>query len=1017
MATDRDTDYLKYDASSMLDFLKQKVSEGGVYTDQIYAGSNFSIVLETLAALFEVQTYNLNFQASESTFNGVQIYENMLKIVNMLGYKARATVPSVIHGSFVGNIYLDKVIPNLTATTKNIEELVSGIQSALVAINNPKTVSRNLQFTTPNGNSVFTILENAQVYPEFINLPFNSILSYTSRSYTNESEMILYYLRSIWKLPNLQLSTTLDEMLEMTGAKDKTTMIEKYKSLPSGQTYAQCNLRVSTSDIDNFVIAVNGTWSSTFITSSTTGERNESYNIQDLHVSSTNVSDGTLYAIAYDPSTIQDQGIRVYKQVSSLRNYGSGDRVFEYYVDIDKTITIKFGDGVYGEVLPQNNSLMLFYIVNNGENGEISQSVFTDGQAAISVGSILQRSYDSGLSDQSLALDRFIYDNVDTSNVDKTNCPYISKLLSSANSSNEYTPRMDMFFVPATSSSKFEDIETVDYIRSVAPQYNRTSDRVITKSDLEILLKRDYVQYVYDASIMDNFDYMSKFYKWLYSYDKLSKDVSSNGYKFADSCNFNDIYVWLKSYSNYPVNDFIKKTMERNLQSKKILTSEIVFLDSILTYFYPYVGSIQDDIDWLLYAREKYNFLVKEKNLSDPYYKKWKSIDDLFDKVNGTLLRQPTKRLINYILSGESTELKIEVDAFRDSNMNENMSTIKSNISNCVNKIFSLENNKLGQSIALNELNSEIGKISGLRRIQTTKYRNTNIYTNTGPNIDSVSVLSAKEESSTTDQPILSRVVYDSNIEYPEKPTMSYLALSLNLDNLTNAGFVEDNGEQVITDEAKAFKVRWKIMQLNTGEEFDLDLAQSKDDKTYKIFLRAATAESQSSEYDEQTSGSNANSIIQTGASARRTDEESSYSIYAECYRTIDEGTEDEQILSSYSNKIKFTVVALKPNGTPSQYKLVSYIDDFADTSIELKDSLTTAYSVVNGEPSWEASDRAYSISFAKFTNSMIDAKDFDVVGSGYVTIEDFCFPTLYRDIQSIINVSDEQGTTFGINY
>lgn len=1000
MATNKDTDYLKYEANSMLEFLKTKVAENGNFTDQIYNGSNLSIILETLAALFEVQTYNLNFQATEGTFNGVQIYENMLKIVNMLGYKARATVPSTISGTLTANLYLDKLLPNLTTTTKNVGELVSEIQTALVQATNPKIISKNLSFSDPLNSTTFTILDNAQVYPEFTNLTPDSIFYWTNQGYTNESDMILSYLRYIWDLPDITHSTTLNDMMDMTGIEDKQTLIETYPTLPAGQKYVRCNLRFSSSDIDNFTVSVNGRWNSYFVTTKTTGERNETFALSDLDVSSLKISDGTLYAITFDPSTIAEQGVEIYKCVSSLKNYTSADRVFEYYVEVDKSIALRFGDGVYGKTLPTDQALILYFVVNDGKNGEIAQSAFNEGKANLSVGQVLQRNQNQTSVNTDLLNRLFLYDNIDVDALSKEDCNYIAKLLSTANSDNEYPLKFDVFFNPIASASNFQDIETVDYIRSIAPQYNRTSDRVITKGDLEIILKKDFIQYIYDTNIMNNFEYMSKFYKWLYTYDSLSKDVASSGYKFADSCNFNDIYIWTKSYTNYPVNDFIKKTIEKNLRSKKILTSEFVFLDSIFTYFYPYVGNLDADIDWLLYARDKYKFLIKSENSTDPYYKKYKTIDDLFIKKNGVVSRQATKKLINYILSGESTELKIEVAAYRDPNLNENTSTIKSNITNLVNTKFALENNRLGQPIELNTLNAEVGKITGLRKIQTNKYRNVKLYTNTGPVIDSVfSYVSPPGMTSTE-----SVVNFDTNIDYPDSPTNASLRFNLDLTNLIDAGFTQSFSDE--DPENNQFKIQWHIMQMSTGEEYDLDLEQDDSGK-YILFLKSATASSSGPD-----GASNSNSIIQIGPNASRTNEESAYSIYAECWRIY----EDER-LSSYSNKIKFAVTAIDEEGKPKVYRLTSYVDDFAESTIELKDTISSIYDVVSDEPQWELAAYSYSLSFAKFTNSLIDAKDFDVVGAAYVTLEDFCFPMLYRDITSLIEVSDETSVTLGVNF
>lgn len=997
------TDYLKFEAASMLDFLKKKVASDGKYTDQIYAGSNLSIVLETLAAMFEVFTYNLNFQASETTFNGVQIYENMLKIVNMLGYKARSSIAPTIHGTLVGNLYIDKLMPRITTTTVNIAELVNEIQNALITATNPKIISRNLSFSDPSGSRIYTILENTQVYPEFINLTPDNIFYWTSQTYTNESEQILSYLRHIWGIDSINLSTTIEELVELAEVDNKTILINKLSTLPAGLSSVECNLRISTNDIDNFVTAINGGWNSYFVTESTSGERNETYNISSLNVSKLNISDGTLFAAVYNPNTIDSEGIQIYKSVSSIHNYSSSDKVFEYYIDVNKCLTIKFGDGAYGAQLPQNSSITLFFIVNDGESGEISKSAFDASGAAIVTSSVLQRTIDENVDSNTL-IEKFIYDNIMLEEIDKSDCNIIAKVLVNSNSNDEYIPKMDINFVPSSSSSKFKPIETIEEIRELAPIYNRTNDRIITKNDLSIILKRDFAQYIYDSVIMSNFDYMSKFYNWLYQHDALSKDVVANGYKFSDSCNFNDVYVWLKGYTNYPINDFIKKTLERSLHTKKILTSELVFLDSITTYFYPYVGSIDEDIDWLLYARDKYRFLINEENMSDTYYKKWKTIDDLFDKSGDAVVLRPTTKLINYIFSGESTEIKIEVNISRDANINENMSTIKSNVSNTVNKMFAIDSNHLGKSIKLNNLNENIGEIAGVRNIKTTKLRNINIYTDTGPVINNIIVDSFNDDEQTT--PIKTNVVFDSEISYPVQPTRSYIEFDLNVSSVANlSGLQRDKNGIIIPD--------FEIIQLTTGEITEIVPELVSVDGNilhYKLYLKSDNTES------------DIKSIITTLEGGRTTNE-SAYSIYAKFKRTLSiDGDSEALELECFTNKIRYAITAYKTStdneqSSPSRFKISTYIDDFSQSTIDLKDTLDTASTVISSEPVWEISNSAYSLSFAKFTNSLIGGRDFDTIGAGYVTIEDFCFPALYKDISSIITINDELNSTFNINF
>lgn len=1001
-------DYLKFDAQSVLDFLNNKISEDGTYTDQIYAGSNLTVVLETLSAMFEILTYNMNFQASEATFNGVQIYENMLKIVNMLGYKARASIPATIHGTLSGGVYIDKVMPKITTTMNTVGELVEQIQIAVTTISNPKVISRDLVFTIPSTSAPYSLLENTQVYPSFTNLSPTNVFYWTTQAYTNIQTAILSYLRTLWNLPSLELTTTIDELMEMAGIDNKTSLIENYVSYSATTPMLDCEFRVSSSDIDNFVIATNGKWNSYYVTGATTGEQNEVFNITALNVSSLNVSDGTIYAVVYNPNTITTDGVQIYKAVSSLRNYSSTDRVFEYYVDVNRSITLRFGDGVYGAKLPEKSSIVLFFIVNNGTAGEASRSVFTDGYATVTVGSVLTRNPDPN-TDSSIINETFIYDGVDTTDIDKLNCNIASKIISSSNDSDAYLPKIEMYFTPITDSSKFQPIETVEQIRETAPSYNRTNDRIITKGDLEAFIKRDYAQYIYGVNIMNNFEYMSKFYNWLYQYNSLSKDVVSSGYKFSDSCDFNNVYIWAKGYTAYPINDFIKKTIERSLRSKKILTSELVFVDPVLTYFYPYVGDIEDDIDWLLYAREKYLFLAREQNDTDSFYKKYKTIGDLFDTLNGEIQRIPTKRMISYLFSGESTEVKVGINAYRDIGVNENTSTISNNIVNAINSTFELENNNLGQAIQLSEVNETIAKISGVRKITTTKSRNVNLYTETGALIKDVKVVYTRKGGASN---ISSSVVFGNNMDYPQIPETSYIEFTYDVSAFVNAGLtprIRDDDGKIIKD--GDYDTVFKIMQLSNGIEDVVKPVLSEgeigtDSKlVYRIFFGTDTTEAENTLFSINRTPTASNSLA----------------VYAEITR--DNPVVSGTTLTTYTNKLKYTTVSFSYDSedtskkVPSIFKLDTFIDDFSNSSIDLKDSITSAGDTISSTPVWEVYDISNSLSFAKFTNSLINGKDFEWVGASYASIEDFCFPTLYKDVSSLISVIDEQNNTFSINY
>ena len=54
------TDLLKYDAADIRELIRRKLLESGVLTDQIYPGSDTSILIDIFSWMFNVLTYMLN---------------------------------------------------------------------------------------------------------------------------------------------------------------------------------------------------------------------------------------------------------------------------------------------------------------------------------------------------------------------------------------------------------------------------------------------------------------------------------------------------------------------------------------------------------------------------------------------------------------------------------------------------------------------------------------------------------------------------------------------------------------------------------------------------------------------------------------------------------------------------------------------------------------------------------------------------------------------------------------------
>lgn len=79
--------YVNFDASSLKSFMIDKLNNSSTFTDQIYEGSNLSSIIEILAFYTHVLLFYANQNSSEVLFDQTTIYENMNRIIKLIGYK------------------------------------------------------------------------------------------------------------------------------------------------------------------------------------------------------------------------------------------------------------------------------------------------------------------------------------------------------------------------------------------------------------------------------------------------------------------------------------------------------------------------------------------------------------------------------------------------------------------------------------------------------------------------------------------------------------------------------------------------------------------------------------------------------------------------------------------------------------------------------------------------------------------------------------------------------------------
>ncbi len=88
--------YVNFDALSLKDFIIQRLNENPQFTDQNYEGSNLSSFIDVIAFSYHVLLFYLNQTSSETMFSQTNLYENMNRIVNLVGYKPTGKQTSLL---------------------------------------------------------------------------------------------------------------------------------------------------------------------------------------------------------------------------------------------------------------------------------------------------------------------------------------------------------------------------------------------------------------------------------------------------------------------------------------------------------------------------------------------------------------------------------------------------------------------------------------------------------------------------------------------------------------------------------------------------------------------------------------------------------------------------------------------------------------------------------------------------------------------------------------------------------
>ena len=546
--------YAAFDATTLKGLMQQRLIDGGVFTDQIFEGSNFNSLLDVIAYSYHVLLFYLNRTANEASFSNAQLYENVNRIVKILNYNPIGIQTSVL--SFLAN---------------SSDQLTEGI------------------YTIPK-YSYFNVND--------INYSFTDDYTFTKKTSGFE---------------------TLDD-LNNSALLYQGGFVEYPTYIATGESYEELTIvsvdedgnndLIDHNHIDVYVKPINGFW-------------------------------------------------RKYQRVDSLYLENALSESFELRLNENQRYSIKFGNGVTGKKLNKGDLIHIFYLKSDGSSGEIGINNINDSRLFI---------YNSEAYSE-------IMSQVRTSNNNILNFDQISQLS----------------FTNNLPSSKFQYQEDSNSIKENAKNSFKTQYRLVNSTDFETYILRVFSSLIKDVKAIDNTQYVNEHLQYLNSIGLSEPNLDSrilfNQVNFGTSCNFNNIYIYcvpkIPQNENSNFNKFLnlglKNKIKDDLNSLKVITSEIVFQDPV----YVSVGL----------------------GVCTP------------EEIN-------EKRLYPEIIQESKLKIKKNPNSF------VNNSSIVENILNVFMTFF--EDQKLGKTIDIDSINTSLLKINGVNGIKTERYVNNQLISTNG---------------------------------------------------------------------------------------------------------------------------------------------------------------------------------------------------------------------------------------------------------------------------------------------
>ena len=179
------TQFTNLDFNTLRDQIKNYLRSNSNFTDFDFEGSNFSILIDTLAYNSYITSYNTNMAVNESFIDSATLRENVVSLARNIGYVPRSKKSAVARVSF-------------NVDTSSTSALSVKLNAGLVALGNVQ-----------GGNFVFSIPEDITVTPNSNKIAsFNDISIYEGTYLTKSFTVISSQTNQRFILPNSNIDTS-----------------------------------------------------------------------------------------------------------------------------------------------------------------------------------------------------------------------------------------------------------------------------------------------------------------------------------------------------------------------------------------------------------------------------------------------------------------------------------------------------------------------------------------------------------------------------------------------------------------------------------------------------------------------------------------------------------------------------------------------------------------------------------------------------------------------------------------